>query len=140
MPAEGQTRTVKKMKEEIAKAKSKGTRKPQSNHNPQVVNESTQKAVDNSVQLQPNHNLEVVHNTEEHSIQKSIKEVFINKSDCVLNNQQIEILVQAGVDAREIEDALGHLLDAYRAEGLKPNAQALVDGVIQLALTGKGIQ
>ena len=130
MPADNETRTVKKMKEEIAKSKSKrtpkGTPKPQSNHNPQVVNEEVNQPVDNfshsQPQLQPNHNLEVVNNTE-NTVSKRLYKGYLKQ----------EVLVQlhdAGLtDRDQIDENLEHLIAAYKAEGINPTDSQIVQGL-----------
>ena len=146
MPTSGQTRTVKKMKEDIQKAKSK--RSPSTTktvdktvdnhahiHNPQVVHEG-------SLHSQPNYNLEVVDNTEntyksKPKIDKPKKEINIdlNKREdlrLVLGHFEFELLIEAGLTDKEIEDGLATLLPIYQAEGLTPKPQHLVDGLMQM--------
>lgn len=131
MPASGQTRTVKKMKEDIQKAQSKN-KKTQPIHNPQVVNvggtHSQPQAVDNSSQLQPtgcsSHNLQVVHNTEL-THREVIKEYL--KEDCLIQ------LHNNGLSDEVIADNLSILLDTYRSEGLTPKPDQLVQDIIQLS-------
>lgn len=143
MPKDGQTRTVKAMHEEIAKTKQKRSQKTPHTQPPEVVHHAQPPAVDNSAHAQPNQGDRTTsEGCTEHmntGCIESIKDVFINKSDCVLNNQQVQELIDAGVSQTDASEALDHLLDAYRAEGLKPNSQALVTGVIQLTASTKGI-
>lgn len=147
MPTSGQTRTVKKIKEDIAKAKQKrssGTPKPVDIHvdnhahiyNPQVVHEE-------ALQLQPNHNLEVVDNTENTYRDKpkidkpkiESKDKLNTKRDnlrLVLHNQSIKQLLDFGLTDQDIDDGLTTLLTIYQAEGLTPKEQHLVDGLMQM--------
>jgi predicted ArsR family transcriptional regulator len=139
MPASGQTRTVKKMKEDIQKAKQKGspgTTKPVDNHvdkhahihNPQVVHGE-------GLHSQPNHNLEVVDNTGEH-IRENIYKVntlnTIRDHRLVLHNQTIKQLLDFGLTDQDIDDGLTTLLAIYRAEGITPKEQHLVEGLMQM--------
>jgi len=141
MPKSGETVTVRKMKEAIQKAKSKG-QQPVDNqayiHNPQVVN------VDN-LHSQPNHNLQVVDNTENtytrmNTSRQVVKEVNLNKLDIqlvtvrleVLNNREVDELVAGGLTIAQIDDALEVLLPLYAAEGIKPSSTVLMAGIKQM--------
>ena len=138
MATPGQSRTVRKMKEDIEKAK--GKRLPSTPksvdkhvdniapiHNPQVVHEEV-------LHSQPNHNLEVVQITKEH-IREDIYKVkslnTIRDNRLVLNNQ-IDKLIDAGLTDQDIDDGLETLLAIYAAEGITPKEQHLVDGLIQM--------
>lgn len=138
MPTEGQTRTVKKMKEEIQQTKAKRSKsvdKPVDNqptiHNSQVVNAE-------ALHSQPNHNLEVVQNTREHIVDKELKvtdKQVMNKLNTVLNNLEVkdfDELIDAGMKPEEVEDALATLLPLFAAEGLKPSSRVLADSIRQL--------
>jgi predicted transcriptional regulator len=139
MPASGQTRTVKKMKEDIQKAASKrspGTTKSVENH------------VDNNdhihnLEVVTNHNPEVVDNTENTYRDKpkidkpkiESKNKLNTKRDnlrLVLNNQSIDQLIDFGMTEDDIQDGLTTLLAIYQAEGLTPKEQHLVDGLMQM--------
>ncbi len=138
MPTEGQTRTVKKMKEEIQQTKAKRSKsvdKPVDNqptiHNSQVVNAE-------ALHSQPNHNLEVVQNTREHIVDKELKvtdKQVMNKLNTVLHNLEVkdfDELIDAGMKPEEVEDALATLLPLFAAEGLKPSSRVLADSIRQL--------
>lgn len=138
MPATGQTRTVKAMKDEIAKTKAKRST-PVDNqvdnsspiHNPQVVNAEGSHS-------QPNHNLEVVHNTREHIVDKELKGIevkgkSINQS--VLNNLDVsdfDFLIEAKMTPEQIEQHASFLLPLFQAEGLTPSSRVLADSILQL--------
>lgn len=141
MPTSGQTRTVKKMKEDIQKAKSKrssGTTKPVDNS----VNNSENNLSINNLEVVNDNNLEVVLNTEfnykdKPNIVKPKKELNIdlNKRDnlrLVLDNQTIVNLLQFGMSDEQIDEGLETLMDIYRAEGITPKPQHLVEGLMQL--------
>ena len=138
MPTEGQTRTVKKMKEEIQQTKAKRSKsvdKPVDNqptiHNSQVVNAE-------AVHSQPNHNPEVVQNTREHIVDKELKVIdkqVTNKLNTVLNNLEVsdfDLLIDSGLKPEQVEDALATLLPLFAAEGLKPSSRVLADSIRQL--------
>lgn len=141
MPTSGQTRTVKKMKEDIQKAKLK--RSP-----------STTKAVDKTVdnientghstvssEVSNGHSA-VSYNSEntykdKPKIDKPKKEINIdlNKREdlrLVLGHFEFESLIESGLTEQEIEDGLATLLPIYQAEGLTPKPQHLVEGLMQL--------
>lgn len=141
MPTSGQTRTVKKMKEDIQKAKSKRST---------TTTKAVDKTVDNITQESSNHNLEVVqvHNLEVVTNKEfNYRERLSNKKDkdkdnnnlnkrerlrLVLNNQMIEELIEVGMSDQQIDDGLETLLAIYAAEGITPKPQHLVEGLMQL--------
>ena len=130
MPKQGETITVKNMKAAINKAQSKHQQPVDNhghNHNPEVVNAD-------KLHSQPNHNLQVVDNTKEHK-KTTCREVDILKEDAdmfVLNNEVVEQLVDNGMTAQQIKDALDTLLPLYRAEGITPSNHVLMAGIRQL--------
>ena len=138
MPKDGQTRTVKAIKEANAKA----TRKRSIGH-PGVSNEEPQhrtpQPVDNSLHRQPIGHSGVSPNTENTDIEIG-KSKSINTTISVLRNlsevQRAEI-ARAGVTDTEANQALQILLDTYRSEGLTPNQATLAAEVISLADAGR---
>jgi hypothetical protein len=139
MATPGQSRTVRKMKEDIEKAK--GKRLPSTPksvdkhvdnhshiHNPQVVHGEV-------LHSQPNHNLQVVLNTEEH-IRENTKVNNLNtikeRLRLVLNNQTVDKLIEFGMTERDIDECLTTLLAVYAAEGITPKEHHLVEGLMQL--------
>lgn len=138
MPKDGQTRTVKAIKEANAKA----TRRRSIGH-PTVSNEEPQhrtpQPVDNSLHRQPIGHSGVSPNTENTDIEIG-KSKSINTTISVLRNlsevQRAEI-ASAGVTDAEASQALELLLDTYRSEGLTPNQATLAAEVISLADAGR---
>ena len=138
MPKDGQTRTVKAIKEANAKA----TRK-RSIGQPTVSNEEPQhrtpQPVDNSLHRQPIGHSGVSPNTENTDIEIG-KSKSINTTIGVLGQlsevQRAEI-ASAGVTDAEASQALELLLDTYRSEGLTPNQATLAAEVISLADAGR---
>jgi DNA-binding transcriptional regulator YhcF (GntR family) len=145
MPKSGETATVRKMKEAIKKAQSKG-QQPVDNsghlqptgcnengsyHNPQVV---------------PVNNLQVVHNKDILTrgiqlVKQDVKEVNSNNLlniqlvNCgleVLHNQEVDELVAGGLTVAQIGDALETLLPLYSSEGITPSSAILMAGIRQL--------
>lgn len=145
MPTSGQTRTVKKMKEDIQKAKSKrstATTKPVEKTVENSVNNDKNELSINNLEVVHDNNLEVVLNSdinyrEDLSKVKYKKELNIdlNKREdlrCVLNNEAIVKLIEYGMTEAEIDDGLTTLLAIYKAEGLTPKPQHLIDGLMQM--------
>ena len=141
MPTSGQTRTVKKMKDDIQKAKAKRS---------SATTKAVEKTVDNITQQSSSHNLEVVqvHNLEVvTNTEFNYRERLSNKKEedkdnnnlnkrerlrFVMNNQTIEQLIKFGMSDQEIDDGLETLLAIYKAEGIEPKPQHLVDGLMQM--------
>jgi DNA-binding MarR family transcriptional regulator len=144
MPTEGQTRTVKKMKEEIQQTKAKRSKsvdKPVDNHqsigNRAVSNESIPEVSNESLHRQPIGHSGVSLNSEEH-YKRSIKESIVKDSlkNRVLGNLEVkdfDQLIDSGLKPEQIEDALATLLPLFAAEGLTPTSAVLTDSVLQLS-------
>jgi biotin operon repressor len=135
MPKTGDTPLVKKMKDEIAKTKTRQSKAVNksvdnlpANHNPQVVNEE-------AVQLQPNHNLEVVHNSEEHT-KRGIKEVIYKESlknlNTVMNNREVEELINSGMTVEQVREAEELIAPLFAAEGLTPSSAVMAQAIMQM--------
>ena len=138
MPTSGDTPLVKKMKDEIAKTKTKRSTPVNksvdnlpANHNSQVVNEE-------AVQLQPNHNLEVVHNSEEH-IKDSIKVIKVKESlnelnnlKTVMNNQEVKELLDSGMTVEQVREAEELIAPLFAAEGLTPSSAVMCQAIMQM--------
>lgn len=145
MPTSGQTRTVKKMKEDIQKAKSKRsttTTKPVQKTVDNSVNNDKNELSINNLEVVDDNNLEVVLNSEINyrevlSKDKPKKELNLdlNKREdlrCVLDNETVLKLIEFGMTESEIDEGLTTLLAVYKAEGLTPKPQHLVDGLMQM--------
>jgi biotin operon repressor len=135
MPKTGDTPLVKKMKDEIAKTKTKQSKTVDksvdnlpANHNPQVVNEG-------AVQLQPNHNLEVVHNSEEHT-KRGLKEVIYKESlknlNTVMNNREVKELLDSGMTVEQVREAEELIAPLFAAEGLTPSSAVMCQAIMQM--------
>jgi biotin operon repressor len=136
MPKSGQSITVQKMHEEIAKAKAKRSKpvdKPvdQSAYigHPPVSNESSPKVSNEGLHRQPGGHSGVSLNTGEHSIRQSISKDSFKDLKTVLGNRELR---KAGMTDQQIATSLEHLLAAYRAEGLTPNPDRLTTEILQL--------
>ena len=137
MPADNQTRTVKAMKEEIAKTQSKRRKAVDK----QVDNSATigHSSVSNGEALhrQPIGHSGVSLNTEEHIREESIgigKHKAFNKPN-VLSNLDVsdfDFLIDSGLKPEQVEEYAGHLLPLFAAEGLNPSSRVLADSILQL--------
>jgi biotin operon repressor len=138
MPTSGETPTVKKMKDEIQKAKAKRSTpvnksvdKSSTNHNSQVVNEE-------AVQLQPNHNPQVVHNSEEH-IKDSLKVIKVKESlneinnlKTVMNNRDVQELIDNGMTVEQVREAEELIAPMFAAEGITPSSSVMAQAIAQM--------
>lgn len=135
MPKQGETITVKNMKEAIKKAQSKGT-KPVDNHahigHAAVSNEDM-------LHRQPIGHSGVSQNTEEHMLRQHViskhetsKHLKEEDNMLVLRNQEVEQLVSDGMTTEQIASCLDTLLPLYKAEGITPSSATLMAGIRQL--------
>jgi DNA-binding CsgD family transcriptional regulator len=135
MPKQGETVTVKNMKEAIKKAQSKGT-KPVDNHahigHAAVSNEDM-------LHRQPIGHSGVSQNTEEHMLRQHViskhetsKHLKEEDNMLVLRNQEVQQLVSDGMTTEQIASCLDTLLPLYQAEGITPSSATLMAGIRQL--------
>ncbi len=124
MPKEGQTRTVKAIKE----ANQKALRKRTHSQPPEVVHETP---VDKPLIHNQFTTSEVVQNTERTPIDK-VKDKNINKLNIVLNNQELFELIETGLTEVEIAEDLDILLPLFQAEGISPSSRVLADSILQM--------
>lgn len=145
MPKTGQTRTVQRMQEEIAKTKarrSKTVDKQVDNHqsigHSPVSNESIPEVSNEALHRQPIGHSAVSYNTREHIVDKELKGVESNsnsKSKCVLGQLEVsdfDFLIDNGLEPEQIEQHAGYLLPLFAAEGLTPTSRVLTDSILQL--------
>jgi len=144
MPADGQTRTVKKMKEEIQQAKSKRSKavdKPVDQEasigHPPVSNETSPEVSNEGLHRQPIGHSGVSQNTERTPLRQSkgVEDKKSFKSKSVLGNLEVsdfDSLIESRMTPEQIEDALGHLLPLFHAEGLTPTSRVLADSIREL--------
>ena len=144
MPSEGQTRTVKKMKEEIQQTKakrSKSVEKTVDNHvsigNRTVSNESIPEVSNEGLHRQPIGHSGVSYNSEELYIRESIGiglDKVNNKSNVLrhLEVSDFDFLIDSKMKPKQIEEALATLLPLFAAEGLNPTSKVLTDSILQL--------
>lgn len=140
MPAKGQTRTVQKMQEDIAKAKGKRTKAVEKTVNnsppfttPEVVND---KALHSQPENTPFTTSEVVSFTTSKVVptrKEHIREDIKVKNS--LNNlevQDFDLLIDSGLKPEQVEAYANELLPLFAAEGLTPSSRVLADSIRQL--------
>lgn len=140
MPAKGQTRTVQKMQEDIAKAKSKRSKAVEKTVNnstpfttPEVVND---KAIHSQPENPPFTTSEVVSFTTSKVVptrKEHIREDIKVKNS--LNNlevQDFDLLIDSGLKPEQVEAYANELLPLFAAEGLTPSSRVLADSIRQL--------
>lgn len=149
MPSTGQTRTVKAMKEEIAKTKQKRSKAVDKlstteahRQPPEVANQDAhignqEASIGNPQRLPHRQPLEVARTQEEHSRDKVIEviELKIKDKPNVLRNLEVEhydFLIESRMTPEQIADCLEHLLPLFHAEGLNPSSRILTDSILQL--------
>ena len=142
MPAKGQTRTVQKMQEEIAKTKAKRSQtvdKPVDNHqsigHPPVSNETSPEVSNESLHRQSIGHRTVSQNSEEHIVVKELKEEKSFKKSSVLGNLDVadfDFLIDSKMTPEQIEQHAGFLLPLFASEGLTPSSKVLADSILQL--------
>lgn len=128
MAKQGQSRTVRAIKE----ANQKGLAKRTHTQPSEVAHQEalhTQPA--EQPQVQP---LEVAP-TRENLSKEEVKDKNNEKTKgvlCNLKQSQVDELIAKGLREADIEELLDVLLEAYRIEGLEPRSEHLVPGILQL--------
>lgn len=121
--------TVKKMKAEIAKKKAPLTTS-------KVVHEEGLKVVKEELHTQPYTQPNRVVENSENTVLEKVYKVKNNKEDInkpkVMHNLDVSMLKEQGLTDVDIDEGLAILIDAYKAEGLTPKSQQLVDGLLQM--------
>jgi DNA-binding transcriptional ArsR family regulator len=144
MPAKGETRAVREVKEAMQKAQSKRSKpvdKPvdQGAHigNRTVSNESSSEVSNESLHRQPIGHSSVSYNSEELYREESIgigKDKVINKPN-VLGNLDVsdfDFLIDSKMTPEQIEEYASTLLPLFAAEGLTPSSKVLADSILQM--------
>jgi predicted transcriptional regulator len=145
MPAKGDTRAVREVKEAMQK-----TRAKRSSPVNKDVDKSSTLTTSEVVHEEPLHSQpqgsplttslttsEVVGTPKEHIVKESIGIGLdkVNKLNTSLNNLEVsdfDSLIDGGMKPEEVEDALATLLPLFAAEGLKPTSAVLTDSILQL--------
>jgi hypothetical protein len=145
MPAKGDTRAVREVKEAMQKTRAKrstSVEKTVDNTStlttPEVVHEE---ALHSQPQGSPLTTCittsEVVRTPKEHIVKKSIGigKDKVNKLNTGLHNLEVsdfDFLIDNKMKPEQVEDALTTLLPLFAAEGLTPSSRVLADSILQL--------
>jgi predicted ArsR family transcriptional regulator len=124
MAKQGQSRTVKAIKEANQKGLAKRT-------NTQPSEVADEEALHRQPQVQPAE----VAPTRENLGKEEVKDKNYEKTKgvlCNLNQVQVDELIAKGLREADIEECLDILLEAYRIEGLQPRPDHLVPGILEL--------
>jgi DNA-binding MarR family transcriptional regulator len=142
MPTSGDTPTVKKMKEEMAKARTKRSKpvdKSTTIGHPPVSYEGSPEVSNEPLHRQPIGHSGVSHNTREHNKRESIGKVLNKHLDCskqlqVVNNLNTEDSqrVCERMTPDQAREAVDLLLPAFQAEGITPSSRVLADAILQM--------
>lgn len=138
-----ETATVKKMKQEIEKAKAKRTRKAVDksvNHEgsyttPEVVHVDSLKVVNEGPPYTTSLTTSEVVRTQKNTVIQVSKEDSLKRFNTSLYNLsevQLAELKSAGLSEKQVAENLSTLLAAYQAEGLTPTSDRLVAEILQL--------
>lgn len=131
MPKGKPTRTVQEMQDSIAKAKQKKASKADSIGHSTVSNEDSSKVSNEGLHRQPIGHSGVSQNTENTGIKEVIKEDISKDINVLRHDSRVELRAKGLTDA-EIDENLGHLLDAYQAEGLTPDPARLPTEILAM--------
>ena len=126
MPTSGTTKTVQRIKDDIAKATAKRSKLSTGIQPSEVVNRegSHTQLIEKSSQPP-----EVVR-SKENGIKSSI-----NIKTCItlrLHNSAVQTLIDAGMTERQIEADLAVLVPLFQAEGIEPSDNVLVTSILQM--------
>jgi biotin operon repressor len=140
MPAKGETRAVREVKEAMQKTqakRSKSVEKTVDNHqsigHPPVSNESSPEVSNESLHRQPIGHSSVSYNSEEH-YKESIKsnEYKDSLKNTVIGNQEIKMLIDNGMTVEQVREAEELIAPLFAAEGLTPSSAVMSQAILQM--------
>jgi DNA-binding transcriptional ArsR family regulator len=140
MPAKGETRAVREVKEAMQKTqakRSKSVEKTVDNHqsigHPPVSNESSPEVSNESLHRQPIGHSSVSYNSEEH-YKESIKSKSYKDSlkNTVIGNQEIKMLIDNGMTPEQVREAEELIAPLFAAEGLTPSSAVMSQAILQM--------
>jgi biotin operon repressor len=140
MPAKGETRAVREVKEAMQKTqakRSKSVEKTVDNHqsigHPPVSNESSPEVSNESLHRQPIGHSSVSYNSEEH-YKESIKsnEYKDSLKNTVMGNQEIKMLIDNGMTIEQVREAEELIAPLFAAEGLTPSSAVMSQAILQM--------
>jgi antitoxin component of MazEF toxin-antitoxin module len=140
MPAKGETRAVREVKEAMQKTqakRSKSVEKTVDNHqsigHPPVSNETVAEVSNESLHRQPIGHSSVSYNSEEH-YKESIKsnEYKDSLKNTVIGNQEIKMLIENGMTIEQVREAEELIAPLFAAEGLTPSSAVMSQAILQM--------
>jgi predicted phage tail protein len=142
MPAKGETRAVREVKEAMQKAQSKRSKsvdKPVDNHqsigHPPVSNGTVPEVSNESLHRQPIGHSGVSHNSEEHykeSIKSKSYKDSLKNIKTVMGNEEIEKLIDNGMTIEQVREAEELIAPLFAAEGLTPSSAVMSQAILQM--------
>ena len=142
MPTSGETPTVKKMKDEIQKAKAKRSTpvnksvdKSESIGQSTVSNESSPEVSNEALHRQSIGHSSVSLNSVEHS-KESIKVIkdknSFNNLKTVMGNQEVKELLDSGMTVEQVREAEELIAPMFAAEGITPSSSVMAQAIAQM--------
>lgn len=146
MPAKGETRAVRQVKEAMQKAQSKRTKAVDNTVDnsppfttPEVVHEEALHSQPESAPFTTSFTTsEVVRSPEEHireeNIKSNLRDKVNNKSNVLYNLEvsDFDFLIDSKMTPEQVEEYAGTLLPLFQAEGLTPSSKVLADSILQM--------
>jgi biotin operon repressor len=142
MPAKGETRAVREVKEAMQKAQSKRSKsvdKPVDNHqsigHPPVSNGTVPEVSNESLHRQPIGHSGVSLNSEEHykeSIKSKSYKDSLKNIKTVMGNEEIEKLIDNGMTIEQVREAEELIAPLFAAEGLTPSSAVMSQAILQM--------
>jgi hypothetical protein len=145
MPAKGDTRAVREVKEAMQKTRAKRSTSVEKSVDNTSTLTTSEVVHEEALHSQPQGSplttcittSEVVRTPKEHIVKKSIGigKDKVNKLNTGLHNLEVsdfDFLIDNKMKPEQVEDALTTLLPLFAAEGLTPSSRVLADSILQL--------
>ena len=123
MPTSGSTKTVQRIKDDIAKATAKRTSRATHRQPSEVAHEE-------GSHRQPHRQLPEVAQKEVNGINGI--SIIKSSTKLSLGNLALQTLIDAGMTKRQIESDLAVLVPLFKAEGIEPGDNVLVTSILQM--------
>jgi len=127
MPTSGTTKTVQRIKDDIAKATAKRTSRATHRQPTEVAHEE---GLHTQPHRQPHRQLPEVAQREVNGINGI--SIIKSSTKLCLGNLALQTLIDAGMTERQIESDLAVLVPLFQAEGIEPTDNVLVTSILQM--------
>ena len=127
MPTSGTTKTVQRIKDDIAKATAKRTSRATHRQPLEVAHEE---GLHTQPHRQPHRQLPEVAQREVNGINGIT--IIKSSTKLCLGNLALQTLIDAGMTERQIESDLAVLVPLFQAEGIEPSDNVLVSSILQM--------